>query len=157
MTIQLLVNDQILSIHPSQKDTRVVADSKNYLKVQFVFNNPEWKKSGLLYALFTYEGKTYKKFLGIEDGVKWNECYVAPEVIKPGAFSVSVFAGDLITSSRVEIPVDPSGFTEEIENQPVTPSTLEQMNTLMYKYADLCNQIYNECTNIQKSIKGGER
>lgn len=148
MTIQLLVNDQTLSIHPSQKDIRVVADSKNYLKVQFVFNNPEWKKSGLLYALFTHKGKTYKKILGIEDGAKWNECYVAPEVLKPGTFSVSVFGGELITSSKVEIPVEPSGLTDIIENQPATPTVMEQMNTLMYRYANLCNQVYEECKKL---------
>jgi hypothetical protein len=78
-----------------------------------------------LYALFTHNGKTYKKFLGIEEGTKWNECYVAPEVIKEGKFSVSVFCDNLITTNSVDISVLASGYTEKIENQKPTPSVQE--------------------------------
>lgn len=153
MTIQLYVNNQTLSLNPAQKDIKVASDSRNYLKVQFIFQSADWKKSGLKYALFSHNGETYKKFLGIEDNTKWNECYVAPEVIKEGKFSVSVFCDDLITTNIVEIPVLPSGYTENIVNQPATPSVLEQMNTLMYQYATLCNQIYEECESIRTNLK----
>lgn len=153
MTIQLYVNNQTLSLNPAQKDIKVASDSRNYLKVQFVFKSAEWKKSGLIYALFSHNGETYKKYLGIEDGTKWNECYVAPEVIKEGKFSVSVFCDDLITTNMIEIPVLKSGYTENIVNQPATPSVLEQMNTLMYQYASICNQIYEECESIRKNLK----
>jgi hypothetical protein len=66
--------------------------------------------------LFSHNGETYKKFLGIEPGCKSNECYVAPEVIKEGAFTVSVFCDNLITSTMVSIPVEFSGYTENISN-----------------------------------------
>jgi hypothetical protein len=77
------------------------------------------------YALFSHNGETYKKFLGIEPGCKSNECYVAPEVIKEGSFNVSVFCDDVITSTKVSIPVEDSGYTESISNQEATPSVLE--------------------------------
>lgn len=153
MTLQFYVNRQTLSQKPVQTNTRVVADSKNYLKVQFIFQTSEWKETDLLYALFTHNGKTYKKILGIEEGVKWNECYVAPEVIKEGKFSVSVFSSNLITTNTVDIPVQKSGYTEDIENQRSTPSVAEQMNEKMYQYAKLCNDIYEEC----KKMKGGDK
>ena len=125
MTLLFQVNNQNLSLNPGQANVKVVADSRNYLKVQFVFQTADWKKGDLLYALFTNNGKTYKKFLGIEEGVKWNECYVAPEVIKEGKFSVSVFSNNLITTNTVDIPVQKSGYTENIENQKTTPSAME--------------------------------
>lgn len=149
MTLLFYVNNQFLSLNPTQTDVKIIADSKNYLKVQFMFQTSEWKKGNLLYALFTHNGKTYKKFLGIEEGAKWNECYVAPEVIKEGKFSVSVFCDDLITTNSVDISVLASGYTEKIENQKPTPSVQEQLNTLMYKYAVACNEILKECKKIR--------
>jgi hypothetical protein len=78
---------------------------------------------------------------------------VAPEVLKEGTFSVSVFCDDLITSTTEVIPVVASGYTENIVNQDSTPTMMEQMNQLMYKYASLCNDIYKECQQVQESIK----
>lgn len=153
MTLQFYVNNQTLSLNPTQANIKIVADSKNYLKAQFMFQTSEWKKGALLYALFSHQGKTYKKFLGVEDGLKWNECYVSPEVIKEGKFSVSVYCDNLITTNQIQIPVGPSGYTERIENQQVTPSVMEQMNQLMFKYADLCNKIYKECERIREERK----
>lgn len=156
MTLQFYVNNQILSLNPAQKNIKVVADSKNYLKARFIFQTSEWSRGVIRYALFSHNGKTYKKILGIEPGLKSNECYVAPEVIKEGNFSVSVFCDDLITSTTEVIPVIASGYTENIVNQEKTPSVLEQMNTLMYKYADLCNQIHKECEAIKTELSGGK-
>lgn len=156
MTLQFYVNNQTLSLNPAQKNVKIVADSKNYLKARFTFQTSEWTRGVLRYALFTHNGKTYKKILGIEPGLKSNECYVAPEVIKDGNFTVSVYCDDIITSTTVSIPVEPSGYTESIVNQPTTPTVLEQMNQLMYQYASLCNNIYKECQHIEEKIQGGE-
>jgi hypothetical protein len=124
----------------------------------YPLNGPSWSLffeyvGNILYALFTYKGKTYKKILGIEEGVKWNECFVSPEVIKEGKFSVSVYCDNLITTNSVDIPVLKSGYTDNIVNQEATPSMTEQMNTLMYKYASLCNQMYKECEKIKKEME----
>ena len=152
MTLLFNVNNQILSTAPGQT-FKVVADSKNYLKVQFTFQTQEWRKGNILYALFTYKDKTYKKILGIEQGVKWNECFVSPEVIKEGKFSVSVYCDNLITTNSVDVPVLKSGYTDNIINQEATPAMTEQMNALMYKYASLCNQMYKECEKIKKEME----
>lgn len=152
MTLQFFVNNQTLSLNPAQRDVRIASDSKNYLKARFTFQTSEWTRGTLRYALFSHKGKTYKKFLGIEPGCKSNECYVAPEVIKDGTFTVSVFCDDVITSTSVSIPVEKSGYTENISNQETTPTVLEQMNTLMHKYASLCNDIYKECQKIKEEV-----
>lgn len=150
MTLQFFVNNQTLSLNPAQREVKIASDSRNYLKARFTFQTSEWTRGVLRYALFTHNGATYKKILGIEPGCKSNECYVAPEVIKEGSFSVSVFCDDLITSTKEVIPVAASGYTENIVNQEATPSVLQQMDQLMYKYASLCNDIYKECQQIQE-------
>ena len=152
MTLLFYVNNQTLSLNPAQKNIKIVADSKNYLKTRFVFQTSEWTRGIIRYVIFTHSGKSYKKFLGIEPGCKSNECYVSPEVIKEGNFTVSVFCDDLITSTKVSIPVEASGYTENIVNQEATPSVLEQMSQLMYKYASLCDDIYKECQRIKEEV-----
>ena len=157
MTLSFFVNNQSLTLGFSQQNTEIMSDSKNYLKAKFIFQTNDWKTDKPKYALFSYKGQTYKKYLGIEDGVKENECFIAPEVIKPGEFTVSVFAEDYITTNTVSIPVKQSGYTENITNQPTTPLVIEQMNTLMYKYAKLCNDIYKECQRIEEKVKGVDK
>jgi hypothetical protein len=94
-----------LSLSPNQENIDIASDSKNYLKAKFIFQTNDWKTNLPKYALFSYQGRTYKKYLGIEEGVKENECFVANEVIKPGEFTVSVFAENYITTNIVTIPV----------------------------------------------------
>ena len=155
MTLQFYVNNQTLSLNPAQRNIKIAADSRNYLKARFIFQTSEWTRGTIRYALFTHNGRTYKKILGIEPGLKSNECYISPEVIKEGNFEVSVYCDDLITSTVETIPVSASGYTENIANEERTPSMYEQMNTLLYQYAQLCVQIHDDCERIHKEIKGG--
>lgn len=157
MTLSFYVNNQSLSLSPNQENIDIASDSKNYLKAKFIFQTNDWKTNLPKYALFSYQGKTYKKYLGIEEGVKENECFVAHEVIKPGEFTVSVFAENYITTNTVTVPVKQSGYTENIENQPATASTIEQMNTLLYNYANVCNDILKECQRIQRKLEEGNK
>lgn len=154
MTLQFQVNNQTLSLSPAQKGMKIAADSKNYLKARFTFQTPEWTSNTIVFALFTHEGKTYKKILGAEPNTRYNECFVAPEVIKEGAFTVSLYCDDRITTTKETIEVEASGYTENIENEEHTPTVLEQMEQLMYNYTNLCVQIHNECEQILKEIKG---
>lgn len=154
MTLLFYVNNQSLTASPTNGE--VVSDSKNYLKVKFNFQSKDWKTDKPKYALFSHNGKTYKKYLGIEEGVDENECFVAPEVIKADSFSVAVFCEDYITTNVVDVPVKQSGYTEVIENQSTTRSTMEQMETLLYQYASLCNEILKECQRIEKRLKEGD-
>jgi hypothetical protein len=116
MTLTFYVNNQSLFLSPAQENIEVASDSRNYLKVKFIFQTADWKTDRPKYALFSCQGNTYKKYLGIEEGVKENECFVAPEVIKPGEFTVSVFAENYITTNTVSVPVKRSGYTENIIN-----------------------------------------
>ena len=152
MTLQFFVKNQTLSLNTAQRGVKIASDSKNYLQARFTFQTSEWTRGVMRYALFSHNGETYKKFLGIEPGCKSNECYVAPEVIKDGAFRVSVFCDDLITSTVVSIPVENSGYTESISNQEATLSVLEQINTLMYNYASISNDILKECQKIKEEV-----
>lgn len=156
MTLSFYVKNQSLTCSPNMENVTIASDSKNYLKAKFIFQTKDWKTDRPKYALFSHNGKTYKKYLGIEDGVDEDECFVAPEVIKAGEFTVAVFAEDYITTNAVKVPVQQSGYTEDIVNQPTTPQTLEQMNTLMYNYANLCNEILKECQRIEKRLKEGD-
>ena len=152
MTLNFIVNKQSLSKHKSQNDNRVVADSKNYLKAKFYLQSEDWKGQ-LCYALFTYQGQTWKKVLGAEDDVEANECFVPEEVIHAPGFTVSCYCGDRITTNEVKIEVISSGYTENIVNQKVTPSAMDQMNTLFKKYALICNSILQDCGKIEEKIK----
>lgn len=155
MTLSFYVNNQTLTLTPSSANMQIASDSKNYLKAKFIFQTKEWENS-FKYVLFKYGNKTYKKILGAEDGVAANECFVPPEVIKPGNFYISVFTADRISTNKLSVPVYDSGYTEDIENEKVTPTVMEQMNNLMYKYASVCNQILQECRDVEKSIKEEE-
>ena len=150
MTLQFSLTNQQLSLSPRQKNIKVVADSKNYLKASFALQSSEWTSAVLIWALFSHNGKTYKKLLGSEEGLAQNECYVSPEVIKEGKFSVSIYCDNIITTNKVDIPVEASGYTTKIENQKSTPDVMEQMNNKMYRYAKLCNDILKECQKIKE-------
>lgn len=151
MTLLFYVNHQSLTL--AENNFEVASDSRNYLKVKFIFQTKDWKADEIKYALFSYKGKTYKKYLGIEEGVAENECFVAPEVIKPGEFTVAVFTEGRITTNAVKIPVKQSGYTDNIENVTATPTALDQMDTLMYQYANVCNEILKECQRIQRELR----
>ena len=152
MTLDFIVNNQTLTKHKSQSTKKIVADSRNYLKAVFHFQSPEWENQ-ICYALFTIQGQTYKQILGAEKDLEWNECYVPEEVIHNPGFSVSCYCGDRITTNEVRIDVVSSGYTEDIVNQRVTPSVMDQANALLKKYALICNSILQDCGKIEEEIK----
>ena len=85
----------------------------------------------MVYALFSHNGKTYKKILGADEGLGFDECYVPNEVNKAPGFKVTLVCGDRIPTNEVEIKLGASGYTEKIENQKATPSIIDQMNSYM--------------------------
>lgn len=121
MTLQFFVKNQRLYLNAAQRRLPVASDSKNYLKARFIFQSLDWLHSEGHYALFTYKGKTYKRFLGQGNGLEQNECYIPEEVLKEGTFTVSLFAGDLITTITDSITVESSGYTEDIELEDLPP------------------------------------
>lgn len=156
MTLDFIVNRQFLAKHRNQINQKIVADSRNYLKAKFHFQSEEWDGQ-ICYALFTLQGKTYKKILGAEDGVEFNECYVPEEVIHAPGFSVSCYCGDRITTNEVRVDIITSGYTENIINQDTTPSVMDQANALLKKYALICNSILQDCGKILEKINKEEK
>lgn len=155
MTLDFIVNGQSLTKHKNQSNQKIVADSKNYLKALFHFQSEEWQNQ-ICYALFTISGQTYKTILGADQALGWNECYVPEEVIHAPGFTVSCYCGDRITTNEVRVDVVSSGYTENIVNQRVTPSVMDQANTLLKKYALICNSILQDCREIEKEITNKE-
>lgn len=82
----------------------VVADSKNYLKAKFNFLSDDW--NGQKTAIFQY-GKEKPLYKILDEN---NECEVPWEFIKPPCFTVSIFAGDLITTNDIAVAVKKSGY-----------------------------------------------
>lgn len=156
MTLIFYVNNQNLFLNPSQKGTTIASHSRNYLVAKFTPQSLDWKKENVVFALFTQNGKTYKKYLGSDEGLAANECFIPSEVLYPGEVEVSLFSESGLSTAKTSFQVLDSGYTDNIENQKITVDTVEQMNSLFYQYASLCNEILKECQKIQKDI-GGNR
>jgi hypothetical protein len=114
----------------------------------------DWVKVSTKMVSFSYRGRNYPRLLDEN-----NMCEVPKEVIKPGAFKISVFGGG-ITTNTVTIEVEDSGivpyeegaisdkYYNEIINQ--LTATIDELNETK---AD--NLVYNEDSNtIQLSANG---
>ncbi len=97
----------------------VVADSKGYLKANFIFSE-EW--TGDIVAVFGGAEKSFYDVV-LENG----ECLVPWEVIKSPFFTVSVFCGDLITTNAEKIKVMPSGYANGQPRKEPTPDVYNQI------------------------------
>ena len=154
MTLKFNIQNQTMVIHPSQAKLRLASDSRNYWIANFDLRTEEWKNE-VVFALFTFGEHTYKMILGADTKLGWNECLVPAEVIHAPGFSVSLYCGDRITTNTVTVPVIISGYTEKISNQVATPTVMEQMDSLMKRYALICNAILQDCSKIQQELKEG--
>lgn len=110
-------------IHQSiwlEKKMRIVSGSKNFVEARFIFSN-EWNDLTKT-AIFKRGESVFHVIL--ED----NRCMVPYEVMKDsGEFSVSIFAGDLITADSVPVIVIQSGYEDGGEPLPPTPTVYEQI------------------------------
>lgn len=104
---------------------KVIADSKNYLQASFEFQTAEWL--GKIKTAVFARGELVKNIILDAN----NTCEVPWEVIKTGNFCVSVFAGDLITTNFVKIPVEGSGYRIGETPLPPTPDVYAQIIELL--------------------------
>lgn len=155
MVLNFDLANQTLTKSSDIESQNIVADSKNYLIAHFNFNTDEWTDR-IVYALFTYNKKTYKMILGADERLAKNECFVPYEVIHNPGFIVSCYCDSRITTNPVSIKVKASGYTEDIANQQDTPSVMEQMGNYMKQYALICNQILQDCEKIRDEIGGNK-
>lgn len=103
----------------------VVADSKNYLQAEFNFQTAEWIGKTKT-AIFARLGLIKNVILESDD-----TCMVPWEMLKTGSFTVSVFAGDLITANYVKVPVAESGYQLGETPHPPTPDVYTQIITMI--------------------------
>ena len=100
-------------------DTKVVADSIDYLTASFKFPS-EW--NGIKTAVFRKGRATYSVVIAGDD------CIVPWEVLEHStSFTVSAFCGTRITSNTVHIPVIPSGYAKGDTPKPPTPDVYTQL------------------------------
>lgn len=119
MNLSFEVTNQL--IRRTDKNT-VVADSKNYLYAQFTFSD-EWQ--GAKTAIFKHGGEKYRVLL------ENDMCLVPWEVIKQGILGVSVFCGDLITSSTAYITINKSGYSDGGTPSEPTPDIYSQIISMI--------------------------
>ena len=101
---------------------KVVSDSRNYLYARFEFLTSEWADK-LPTAVFQNANDSYEVILD-----QGNTCLVPWEVLErsAGNFTVTVFAGDLVTVNSAQVRVHKSGYASEFQPDP-TPSVYEQI------------------------------
>ena len=110
----------------------LVADSLNYAYAHFDFCSSDW--DGLIKtAVFTRGQDTYEQIL--ED----DQCLIPWEVLPEGKgiFTVSVFAGNRITTNTVKAKLDASGWSFALESsQPPTEGVYSQILTRLADVED---------------------
>ncbi len=133
--IKCEVNKQIIT---RTDELRVVADSQNYLKAEFVFSE-EWTEP--VTAVFGYDGAFYNVLL--ED----NMCTVPWEVIKAPFFTISVFCGDRITANMVQVSVEKSGYSDGDESRAATPDVYTTLIQLSEETKNIAQSVRDDADN----------
>lgn len=138
MKLQFTVSNQHIKVESTAK---VVADSKNYLEASFFFVTSEWE--GLQKTVvFSNQYGTYNVML--EGG----SCLVPWECIIAGELSVSVFAGDRITTDVAKVKIFPSGYKLGLTPREPTPDVYaEILDRLQTIQAGTVSQ-----TDIEKAV-----
>ncbi len=103
------------SFHPVQ-------GSRNYLYAEFRFLTSDWNGHKTKTAVFKGAEEAISVVLS-DDG----RCLVPWEVLRKDSFTVSVFAGDLITTNKSVVKVYRSGYESGRDVKDPTPSVYEQI------------------------------
>lgn len=128
LIIEFSVRNQRLSRYTAGV---VASNSYGYLKFKFNFKTNDWSDVSVKMANFSYKGRNYPVLIDEN-----NICTVPKEVIKPGAFSVSVFGGG-ITTNTVKIPVENSNTSYDDDESVSVKYYNEIINKLTAQIDDL--------------------
>lgn len=119
----------------------VVADSVEYLKVEFDFSSSDF--GGITTAVFSpFYNKGINYEVVLDDN---NSCIVPEEVIKHRGFNVSIYSvigNKKITSDKFSVPVAESGYAKGETPKDPTPTVYEQLL-----------EIVNNTKSIAKSVR----
>lgn len=131
MKIKFYVDSQKLSI---KSDPYIVEGSRNYLKAHFYFSG-EWCDL-MKTAVFSTPDREKIYHVLLNE----NECLVPHEVIADGGFLVFVFAGNLLNTNEITVPVDSSGLIAGVTPPEATPEV----------YTDIVNKLGTTTTAVEK-------
>lgn len=121
MELSFSVIDQVLNRLDS---TTVVAKSKNFLTAQFEFN-ALW--NGLVKTAQFSNGVTVVNQVLVD-----NKCVVPWEVLQnDGTVSITVFGGDLLTTTTIRLKVEKCALQEVTEPVEETPNAYDQLAELV--------------------------
>lgn len=127
-------------------DTKVVADSIDYLTASFEFPS-EW--NGIKTAVFRKGRATYSVVIAGDD------CIVPWEVLEHStSFTVSAFCGTRITSNTVHIPVIPSGYAKGDTPKPPTPDVYTQLTEEIDGIKETA-QMADDAANLALNLANG--
>ena len=119
----------------------VVADSVEYLKVEFDFSSSDF--GGITTAVFSpFYNKGINYEVVLDDN---NSCIVPEEVIKHRGFNISIYSvigNKKITSDKFSVPVAESGYVKGETPKDPTPTVYEQLL-----------EIANNTKSIAKSVR----
>jgi predicted metal-binding protein len=103
MKANFIVSGQMLLRATNEQKVKLASHNKKIIAA-FEFRTDEWKNK-VVYALFTYKNHTWKKVLGADKELAFNECYIPAEVLMPGSFSLTLYCDDRYVSlpCRVEV------------------------------------------------------
>lgn len=128
-------------------DTKVVADSIDYLTASFEFPS---KWNGIKTAVFRKGRATYSVVIAGDD------CIVPWEVLEHStSFTVSAFCGTRITTNTVHIPVIPSGYAKGDTPKPPTPDVYTQLTEEIdgiKETAQMADGAANEALNLANGL-----
>jgi hypothetical protein len=118
---------------------RPVKFSENYLYAEFIFRTGEWLNKTKS-VIFVGKGLDPITVLLDDD----NMCLIPWEVLECDSFTVSVFAGDLITTNVETVRVFDSGYAEGTKPQPPTSDIYNQIMTSVDETKAIAQSVRND-------------
>lgn len=128
MKLYFTVNKQTLQ----REDCEMLASfSKNFVRCVFKCEHP-WDD---IYKYALFSDSLNKKYIVPLGYGKKVQCKIPCDVLKGNYFSVSVFGGDRLTTNQENILVDPSGFSDAVE-QLFESQTMSSDSSMLTTSAD---------------------
>lgn len=124
MILQFTVHEQTISCRRTMSQSKVVANSQNYLRAAFSFSE-EW--ASVITAVFEHPTLGAKAMLVGSDGT----CLIPWEIIQPPCFFVGAFCGSRVTSNTAQVFVQPSVSLDTEATADPTPTIYEQIITML--------------------------
>lgn len=124
----------------------VVADSVEYLKVEFDFSLSDF--GGITTAVFSpFYNKGINYEVVLDDN---NSCIVPEEVIKHRGFNISIYSvtgNQKITSDKFSVPVAESGYAKGETPKDPTPTVYEQLLNIVDEIKSIAKSVRDDADN----------